>query len=63
MTTFKNITDGYTSFTVTNASVSAGMNLSFRIDRVNIASNTITLRSIDYAKVQVEVDNKDQIVA
>lgn len=63
MTTFKNIIDGYTSFDVTNTSPSDAMNLSFRIDRVNISSSTVVLHSIDFAKIQVEVDNKDHIVA
>lgn len=39
------------------------MNLSFRIDSANIASSTITLQSIDFAKISLEVDNRNQIVA
>jgi hypothetical protein len=38
------------------------MNLSFRIDSANIASNTLSLRSIDFAKISLEVDNRNQIV-
>lgn len=37
------------------------MNLSFRIDRANISSETVTLRSIDFAKISLEVDNRDHI--
>jgi hypothetical protein len=38
------------------------MDLSFRIDRVNIASESITLKSIDFAKILVEVTDKESII-
>lgn len=38
------------------------MNLSFRIDRVNISSEAIVLRSIDFAKISVEVEDRDNII-
>ena len=54
--------EGYTSFEITNPGTSDDMNLSFRIDRANIASDAITLRSIDFAKIALEVTDKDNIV-
>ncbi len=39
------------------------MDLSFRIDRANISSDSALLRSIDFAKVSVEVADREHIVA
>lgn len=59
----KNIIEGYTSFDVTN-SQSADMNVSFRISRpgTSLSSDPLRLRSIDFAKISVEIDGKDAIV-
>jgi len=38
------------------------MNLSFRVDSANVSSDTITLRSIDFAKISVDVSDKGNIV-
>lgn len=38
------------------------MDLSFRIDTANIASNPVVLHSIDFAKISVDVADKDNIV-
>lgn len=61
-TTSKTVMEGYTSFDVTNANVSDSMNLTFRIDSANIASEPLYLQSIDSAKISVEVEDKDTIV-
>lgn len=58
----KNVIQGYASFEITNANPSDAMELSFRIDRANIASSPLSLRSIDFAKVSLEVDARDSIV-
>ncbi len=39
------------------------MNLSFRIDRVNKASDSVSLRAIDVAKISLNVEGRDNIVA
>ena len=57
-----NVIQGYTSFDITDAQTSDDIKLSFRIDRANIASDTLTLRSIDFAKMSVEVADKDNII-
>lgn len=38
------------------------MNLSFRVDKANVASDSVILRSIDFAKVSVEVADKEHMV-
>lgn len=58
----KNVIEGYTSFDVTNAKTSDDMQLSFRIDRVNVSSDVTTLRSIDFAKISIDVADKDHMV-
>lgn len=61
-TTSTNIIQGYTSFDITDAQTSDDIKLSFRIDRANVASDTLTLRSIDFAKMSVDVADKDNII-
>lgn len=39
------------------------MDLSFRIDRANISSDSVLLRSVDFAKVSIEVADREHIVA
>lgn len=39
------------------------MKLSFRIDKANISSETIRLRSIEYAKISMDVENRERIIA
>lgn len=58
----KNIVEGYASFDVTNMRTSDAMNLSFRIDRANISSDSVRLRSIDFAKISVEVEDREHMV-
>lgn len=38
------------------------MNLSFRIDAANVSSDAVILHSIDFAKVSVEVEDKEHII-
>ena len=57
-----NIIQGYASFDITNSRASDDIELSFRIDRANVASDTIILRSIDFAKMSVEVADQDNII-
>lgn len=59
----KDIVEGYASFDIANDKASDDMKLSFRIDKVNLSSETIILRSIDYAKISVDVADRDNIVA
>lgn len=47
---------------MTSSKTSNDIGLSFRIDRANIASDTVKLQSIDFAKIALEVADKDNIV-
>lgn len=61
-TTSRNIIDGYASFDITNTKTSDDMDLSFRIDKANVSSDSLRLRSIDFAKVSIDVADRDHIV-
>lgn len=59
----KNIMEGYTSFNLTSHRANESIQLKIRIANKNLESPLLTLRSIESARISVDVEDRDHIVA
>ena len=58
----KNIVEGMTSFEVTSTQSNDAIRVQFHLDSPNLDAPSISLRSVDYAKIAIDVDGRNTIV-